>query len=226
MTEDSGPRDRHEGLPSPERLLTLSDGVVAIAMTLLVLDLKVPSFAQVTDRNSAAELAAQLGKGSDQLISYLISFYVIAQFWLIHHRVFRQITGQREGLAYWNFAFLLTITIMPFTSNLLGEYGSNPLAIDIFALNLLLASLSTTATLVYGRRRGLLARQSGPQAVRAGQARATATAIVIVSSIGLAWVSTSLAKYCWVLIAVAPWAADRWSARRARDTPPPGGVAR
>jgi hypothetical protein len=57
---------------------------------------------------------------------------------------------------------------MPFTSNLLGEYGGNPLAVDIFALNLLLASLA------------------------------------------------SLAKYCWLLMAVAPWAADRWSARRAR----------
>jgi uncharacterized membrane protein len=215
MTEDPGSRGRHESQPSPERLLTLSDGVVAIALTLLVLDLKVPAFAQVADRTSAAELAAQLGKGADQLTSYVISFYVIANFWLIHHRVFRSITGQREGLAWWNFAFLFTITIMPFTSNLLGEYGSNPLAVDIFALNLLLASLSTTATLVYGRRRGLLVRQSGPQAVRAGQARAAANALVILTSIGLAWVSTSLAKYCWLLIAVAPWAADRWSARRA-----------
>ena len=67
---------------------------------------------------------AALGNGADQLISYVISFYVIAQFWLVHHRVFRRIAGQREGLAWWNFAFLFTITVMPFTSDLLGKYAS------------------------------------------------------------------------------------------------------
>jgi uncharacterized membrane protein len=208
------PGSRDEDLPSADRLLALSDGVVAIALTLLVLDLKVPAFAQVHNRASAADLAAQLGNGVDQLISYVISFYVIAQFWLIHHRVFRRFTGQPDGLVWWNFAFLFTITVMPFTSNLLGEYGSNPLAVDIFAFNLLLASLATQATLEYGRRKDLLAGPADPAAVRTAVARGTATAAVIAASIAVAWVSTSLAKYCWLLIVAAPWAADRWSARR------------
>jgi hypothetical protein len=56
--------------------------------------------------------------------------------------------------------------------------------------------------------------------VRVGQARAAATATVIVTSIGLALVSTSLAKYCWLLIAVVPWAVERWSAHGA--VPDPG----
>jgi uncharacterized membrane protein len=139
-----------------DRLLALSDGVVAIAITLLVLQLSVPPPAALADPDSARELAAQLGKGADQLVSYVISFYVIAQFWLVHHRVFRRITGQQEGLAWWNFAFLFTITVMPFTSDLLGKFAENPLAIDIFA-----------------------------------------------------------AKYCWLLLAVAPRLAERWSSRQA-----------
>ena len=130
--------------------------------------------------------------------------------------MFRQVAGQREGLVWWNFAFLFTITVMPFTSNLLGEYASNPLAVDIFAVNLLLASLATQATLVYGRRKGLLIPGTDPREMRAGQRRAAATAVVIGLSIGLAWVNTSVAKYCWLLIAVAPRAANRWSARRGR----------
>ena len=101
MSTDTGFRDE---LPGVDRLLTLSDGVVAIAITLLVLQLNVPEPAKLTDPASASELATQLGKGADSLISYVISFYVIAQFWLVHHRVFRRITGQREGLAWWNFA--------------------------------------------------------------------------------------------------------------------------
>ena len=73
----AGPRG---DLPGVDRLLALSDGVVAIAITLLVLQLNVPAPAALTHPDSAPELAAQLGKGADQLISYVISFYVIAQF--------------------------------------------------------------------------------------------------------------------------------------------------
>ena len=116
----------HGDLPGVDRLLTLSDGVVAIAITLLVLQLNVPSPSALTDPDSASKLAVELGKGADQMISYVISFYVIAQFWLVHHRVFRRITGQQEGLAWWNFAFLFTITVMPFTSDLLGKFSEKP----------------------------------------------------------------------------------------------------
>ena len=110
MSADPGRTGQQEDLPGVDRLLALTDGVVAIALTLLVLQLHVPRLAHPT---SASELAAQLSKGSDQLISYLISFYVIANFWLVHHRVFRRLTGQRQSLAWLNFVFLFTISIMP-----------------------------------------------------------------------------------------------------------------
>jgi uncharacterized membrane protein len=197
-----------------DRLLALSDGVVAIAMTLLVLQLNVPSPAKLADPNSASELAAQLGKGADQLISYVISFYVIAQFWLVHHRVFRRITGQQEGLAWWNFAFLFTITIMPFTSDMLGKFSANPLANNIFAINLLLATLATQLTMIYGRRKGLVAAETAQQKWTALY-RSAASIIVITVSIGIAWVNTSDAKYCWLLLALAPRIADRLAARQS-----------
>ena len=212
----TGPRD---DLPGVERLLALSDGVVAIAITLLVLQLNVPAPAKLADATSASELATQLGKGADQLISYVISFYVIAQFWLVHHRVFRRIAGQREGLAWWNFVFLFTITVMPFTSDLLGKYSDNPLAVDIFAVNLLAASLSTQLTLVYGRRKDLLIAETARE-TQAAQMRAAASVFVIVLSIGIAWVNTGAAKYCWLLLAIAPQVADRWSRRRPAETEP------
>ncbi len=207
---ESPPASQREDLPGVDRLLTLSDGVVAIALTLLVLQLKVPSLSQVTNPNSAAQLAAALGREGDQLISYVISFYVVAQFWLVHHRVFRHLAGQREGLAWWNFAFLFTITIMPFTSALLGEYSSNPLAVDVFALNLLLASLATLATSELGRRQGLLTADSPDYGRRAVLIRATASASVLALSMGLAWVNASNAKYVWLLLALVPRIAERW----------------
>ncbi len=215
MSTDSGPGSRSD-LPSVDRLLTLSDGVVAIALTLLVLQLKVPSLAQVTDQNSPSELAGELGNGSGQLVSYVISFYIIAQFWLVHYRVFRQVAGQREGLAWWNFAFLFTITVMPFTSSLLGAFPGNPLAVDIFAVNLLLASLATQATLIFGRSKGLVIERSGPESMFAGRMRLLANTLVIALSIAAAWVSTGAAKYCWLLLALAPRVADRLTVRHER----------
>ena len=167
MSTDYGADNRHDDdLPSVDRLLALSDGVVAIALTLLVLQLAVPV---IRDADSPSSLAAALGGRGDRLTSYAISFYVIAQFWLLHHKVYRRIVGQREGLAWWNFAFLFTITVMPFTSDLLGEYSENPLAVVIFAGNLLLATLATQATAIYAKRAGLLGPRPGLRsAVRTG----------------------------------------------------------
>jgi uncharacterized membrane protein len=212
MSTESGRASARDDLPSTDRLLALSDGVVAIALTLLVLQLKVPSLPSAT-ADSAADLAAALGKGGDSLVSYVISFYVVAQFWLVHHRTFQHLAGQQEGLAWLNFAFLFTITIMPFTSALLGDYSNNPLAVDIFALNLLLASLSTQVTFELGRRQGLLTAGQHEGARRAALLRGAGVAVVLVASMGIAWANPNAAKYFWLLLALVPVAADRWLRR-------------
>jgi uncharacterized membrane protein len=231
MTSTPAPAgaDEDEGtaeLPGVERLLTLSDGVVAIALTLLVLQLKFPALPP-GQHDSALALGKELRTGAPQFTSYLISFYVIGQFWLSHHRVFRDITGHKEGLAWWNFAFLLSITLMPFTSNLLGEYSENPLAIQIFSLNLLAAGLTTQATYLFARHRGLLSRSDEPSR-RSGQLRSLGLFVAVVLSISLAHVNTSLAKYSWLLIAAVPLLAKPFAHRPGgagegadRSAPPP-----
>jgi len=226
MSANLRPARPHDDLPSVARLLTLSDSVVAIALTLLVFQLKVPATAQVADPGSAADLAAQLARQADQLISYLVAFYVVAQFWLAHHRVFRRAAGHHEGLAWWNFAFLFAITAMPFTSSLLGNYGNNPLAVDIFAVNILLATLVTQATLLFGQRRRVLIGPADATEARVRWARVTVVVIAVGLSVGLAWANTSAAKYCWLLIPLAPWAANRWSARTTPGTDRVGTASR
>ena len=222
MSTDFPPGRRGDDLLSMERLLSLSDNVIAFALTLLVLQVTVPPLSQVADPTSAADLAAQLAKQAPHLVSYVIAFYIIAQFWLTHRRIFRHAVGHRDTLAWWNFAFLATITIMPFTSSLLGEYPSNPLAVDVFAANLLLAVLATRAMFVLGRRWGLLAGEITARDVWALRARAAAIVIVIAVSAALAWVNPTAAKYCWVLIPVVQWAAERRSARPAAPSGPSG----
>jgi uncharacterized membrane protein len=213
MSSDPGAGSDRDDVPRVNRLLTLSDGVIAIALTLLVLQLRVPALTEVTHPDSAADLAAQLGKGSAQLVSYGVSFYVIAQFWVVHRQVFRLLGDQEDGLEWWNFAFLFTISVMPFTSTLLGDFVGNPLAVDIFAVNVLIASLATQAMIVVGRRKGLLVSAAR---ARASVISAVVVPVVMAASIGLSWWSTSAAMYSWVLIAVVPAIIDRWAARQAR----------
>ena len=215
MSTDPASTEPRDDLPGVERLLTLTDGVVAIAITLLVLQLNVPPPGQLTHPDSASELAKALGNGADQLISYVISFYVIAQFWLVHRQVYRLVGDKEEGLEWWNFAFLFTISVMPFTSTLLGDFVGNPLAVDIFAVNVVIASLATQAMIVVGRRKGLLVSTARE---RASRIDAAVVPVVMAASIGLSWWSTSAAMYSWILIAVVQAIIDRWSARQARGS--------
>lgn len=212
--EDPAHQSLRDDLPGVERLLTLSDGVVAIAMTLLVLQVTVPHL--TVHRDEAWALADKLGQSGSEFVSYGISFYVIAQFWLAHHRVFRHVAGHQEGLAWWNFAFLFTITLMPFTSALLGAYPDNPLAVDLLAANLMLASLSTQFVILYGRRRGLLRPGTRPETLRAGHVRALSVVVVVAVSAGVAWWSTDVAKLMWISLAFVPELVMRAIDRRER----------
>jgi len=207
---------KRDDLPDVTRLLSLSDGVVAIALTLLVLNLHVPVLASPHQHpDSPGDLLHALSLDGPIFTSYVVSFFVIAQFWLAHHRVFRMVSGHDEGLAWWNFAFLFTITIMPFTSDILGQYGNNPLAVDLFALNLMLASLSTQLVMTFASRRHLLVPGVDREMMRAGRLRSLGIMIVVAVSMGVAWVNPSAAKYVWFLLVLVPRGASRFGAPRS-----------
>ena len=192
-----------DNLPGIDRLLALTDGVVAIALTLLVLQLQVPTLVRHAD--SARTLWHALDVDGSELTSYLVSFVVIAQFWLVHHRVLRGMRGHSEALAWRNFGFLLTLTLMPFTSDLLGRYGDNPLAITFFGINLVAISLTTQWIYVYATHHQLLAdeRRSAHDEL-AGQVRTVLTVAVVTLSLILAWTDTGLARYVWLLFLLVP----------------------
>ncbi len=144
-----------------------------------------------------------------------MSFYVIAQFWLVHHRVYRLISGHHESVAWWNFLFLFTITLFPFTAGLLAAYPDNVLATDLFALNLLAASFASTAVVYVARHRDLLDGRVTPNMVRRVRLRGTGIAGVIVVSIAVSFVSTDWAKYLWLGMILVAVVTDRAEARGA-----------
>ena len=203
------------------RLITLSDGVVAIALTLLILSIQVPD--NLTKPDSVSALANALYHDTvNGWISYAISFYTIAQFWTIHRRVFRGITAHQGGLVAWNFLFLFTISVMPFTSDLIGRFPDNPLSVIIFSCNLILANLAIHAMLTLGRRIHVLNSAGDAQLREFRSLQGVLDITFYVIAIPIALVSPNLGKVCWFGLALSSRIApaitrrrDAWRASRA-----------
>jgi uncharacterized membrane protein len=123
------------GLPSKGRIEALTDGIFAVAMTLLVLDLRLP---QVAGELSDAGLREALIGLLPKLESYVISFLVLCIFWLGHHRLMHQVRGVDHRFLWRNLLFILFITFVPFTTSLMGEHRDLDDAPLVYGVNLAL----------------------------------------------------------------------------------------
>jgi uncharacterized membrane protein len=124
-----------------KRLETLVDGIFAIAMTLLVLGLAVP---QLSGQLTNAALQNAIYNLLPNFISLVVSFVLLAIFWKIHHRIFKQIKYMNGTLLWINVIWLLFIVLVPFSASLTGDYGQFSISHVIFNLNML-----GIATLLY-----------------------------------------------------------------------------
>ena len=123
------------GLPGKGRIEALTDGIFAVAMTLLVLDLKLPqTLTGIDDAGLREALIALLPK----LESYVISFLVLCIFWLGHHRLMHLVRGVDHLFLWRNLAFILFITFVPFTTSLMGEHRDLDDAPLVYGFNLAL----------------------------------------------------------------------------------------
>jgi uncharacterized membrane protein len=118
------------------RLLTLSDGIFAIAMTLLALDLTVPD--NVGDKQGETTLTHALAMHSSSYLSFLLSFYVVTNYWLRHRQLMRSVVMIHPVLIRHTLFLLVIVAAMPFPTSLLGRYGSQPISLAIYgAINVL-----------------------------------------------------------------------------------------
>src|SRR3989338_1033839 len=124
---------------SIERLNAFSDGVFAIAITLLVLGITEPEITKNAHLNE--ELISHLFALSPKILSYIISFTVIGIFWVGHHILFRYIKKIDRNLIWLNIFLLMLISFIPFPAALLGEYGQTQSAIFIYGATLLIVGV-------------------------------------------------------------------------------------
>ena len=103
-----------------ERLILFSDAVFAIAITLLVIEIKIPEIHEtpVTDNAVLHKLAELIPK----FVGFLVSFILIGQYWIVHHRMFSFVINFTDRLIWLNILFLFAIALMPFSTGFYSEY--------------------------------------------------------------------------------------------------------
>ena len=154
-----------------ERLAALSDGIFAVAMTLLVLDLRVPVSDAVQSEQALWNVLLAL---SPRLLTYFMSFLTLGIFWIAQQTQFSQYSRSDRNLAWIHLVFLLGVTLMPFSTGLLAEYITYRLALVIYWFNLFLLGLTLYLSVRFAWRAGLVKEGTSPE-VRAAQVRRIVT---------------------------------------------------
>jgi len=138
---------------SKARVETLVDGVFAIAMTLLILEVKVP---ELEHPHSRTELLGSLRHALPTSIAYFVSFFMLGLFWVWHHRLAEQVRGFNKSLLMLTFFFLSLVSSFPFAAALWGRYPGNVGSMVVYGPVLGLILFCQVLFLVVAKRQGLL----------------------------------------------------------------------
>jgi uncharacterized membrane protein len=194
--------------PGLGRIGSFSDGVLAIAITLLVLNIDVP---QLSDPSRLPSALLDLWP---DLVSYVLSFAVVGRFWVVHHRIFESLQAIDGTTMALNLVFLGAAALMPFVSEVLALYGDEPVAAMAYAAVLAVASFTSWAMIRYARRHGLVSPSARAKSYPYGTLEALLLPAVFAASIPIALLSPLAAELMWVAsFLVHP--TRTWRSRRA-----------
>jgi uncharacterized membrane protein len=149
---------------SIERVAALSDGLFAIALTLIVLEIHVPGHEGLT---TEAALAGALQGLLPRVVTYLLSFLTLGIFWVGQQVQLHHLARTNRSLTWIHLVFLAAVATMPFSTELLAEFITFRLALLLYWGNVLLLGLILLAGWTYAGRAALIDRQTPPEAVRA-----------------------------------------------------------
>jgi uncharacterized membrane protein len=193
VPRDLGPKKREENEVEFSRIVAFSDGVFSIAITLLVLELTFDK-----GLNTDGEIWHALWDLHEKFLAYAISFAVIARFWLVHHAFFSEVKAFNSRLIGLNMLYLGFIVLIPFSSQVLGEYGGTLPAVVVYSVNL-------AAVILVGQWMRWDARRADLTTTDAETARedfltSLFIAGVFLSSIVVAVFAPSVAPWIWLAL--------------------------
>ncbi len=203
---------------SKHRLEALADGIFAVAMTLLVIELKIPESAHV---HTEPELKHALIDLIAKFISWIISFFVLSIFWVSHHRLFHYVRHVDSKLTWLTLIYLGVASMMPFSSALSGEYGGSIVSQIIYSLNMALLGSMALLKSRYVHLHPELCNPPMPNSVFKGaQLRTTGLIAVAFGAVLITWmvpVSGAIGNMAFMLMAVFSSMGRRLQTRLAAE---------
>jgi len=187
--DQSSVHEREHAETEFNRIVAFTDGVFSIAITLLVLTLEIPK---------GGDLERLLADRGNEFFAYFLSFAVLARLWLAHHRFYGSVARFDSRLITLNLFYLAFVALLPFTTEMLGNYGSQELAVALYAANLTIVSVAFIVQITYVYRAQLVRDDAVEFRARFAGPANWVIAIVFACSIPIAFVSSTAATLMWL----------------------------
>lgn len=218
------------------RIEAFADGVFAIVITLLILDIRVP---QVQGEPIGPQLLRELINMWPKYLAYAMSFIIVGVYWVGHHAQFRFIQYADRTLLWINILFFMCVAFVPFSAALIGEYRHEQVAVIIYGVNLIVVGACLYLHYWYATYNHRLVDADLPaHQIEASKRRILMAPMICLVAIGLSFVSTTLSIILYLLLPIPyilpgridiHWARSRHTATQAHAagseehaTPPQG----
>jgi uncharacterized membrane protein len=199
---------------SKNRIEALTDGVFAVVMTLLVLDISVPQISlshyAIGGAAVGTELLKRLFDLWPKILSFGISFMILAIYWMVHHRQFQYIKHSDRTLIWINIVFLMATCLLPFSTSLIGEYGDQEIAILVYGGNSIVIASLLYIQWWYATTSGRLVDENLNSVVKAVSSRRLLLGIIVyLITIGVSFVYIQLCVFLFAIILVTAFLPNR-----------------
>lgn len=183
---------------SLNRLMAFTDGVLAIAITILVLGIDIPEGHSFSEQG----LFSFLARIRHDVIVYAASFWIIGAFWVLHHAVFNYFRYCNRWLLWLNTLFLFSTTLIPFLAKLKSIYRQEPKVVLLFGTGFILTGLSLLAIWRYAIAKQELHRTSpiDPAVIRSMTRRILLTPVISALAVGLSFINVHLGTYTFLTL--------------------------
>jgi uncharacterized membrane protein len=182
------------------RIAALVDGIFAVAMTLLVLDLKLPEGTKLSNDTAVWRQLFQL---TGRFYTYALSFVVLGTYWIGHHSLFHFVRRVSRGMLWLNLLFLLFITLLPFSTNLLSGHSHLQIPVVVYGINLLLIFIISLLQLLYLEHHPELSHdQLSPSWIANSRRRLVIPMVIVVTSIAISFYKPKIAMSAYWLLLV------------------------
>jgi uncharacterized membrane protein len=182
------------------RLVAFSDGVFGFAITLLITTIPF-SFEDLPPSASTAQIVEHLLALVPNFSAYVLSFFMVGNYWVIHHRMFRHISNYNNTLLWIHLTLLFFVAFLPLPTAFLGRYGQNALITALYAVTQALLCLIFLIMLWYTASHDQLSASVRDRRTMTYQPlRSVIPGCIFVLSIGIAFLNPLLAKLLWIAI--------------------------